>query len=175
LWVANVIYPKGTNNSIKFISNRSEWLENANQKKESKIEPACCYVNFKAENQSYGFLYNWKAYELLKNDPNLKAKGYRVATESDWNQMFACCKEQGTINSIYKCQEDNFDGFIEPNAFFDGDKWFLSEEMKSRFWVGEEPGRKKIFNFDCTKVGIILMTTNYSSNFDAYFIKFIKL
>jgi hypothetical protein len=172
-WISNVIYPKGMNNSIRFISSQNDWNKN-NEKKESKIEPACCYINFDIKYQSFGYLYNRKAYEILKNDSNLQTKGYRVATESDWNKMIRCCRENGFLNSIYKCQDENYDGIITPNGYFDGKSAHFPEEMKSSYWVGEK-NSQIIYNFDCNSVGTVKTTMSNGNNSDAYFIKFIKL
>ena len=147
-WLNDPIYYRGENNNkgennIKFVSKVQDWIKNSNDGIAS-----CCYLNFDNNNQSYGFLYNYAAYILLKLKPIVYAEeNLRVATEIDWNKLISC----------YGVSEDKIGGsFAEslgglaPNGFFDGNFWHMPEDDKSleskcSFWVGENSSNTYTF------------------------------
>jgi tetratricopeptide (TPR) repeat protein len=181
-WLNDPIYYRGENNNkgennIKYVSKVQDWIKNSNDGIAS-----CCYLNFDNNNQSYGFLYNYAAYILLKLKPIVYAEeNLRVATEIDWNKLISC----------YGVSEDKIGGsFAEslgglaPNGFFDGNFWQMPEDDKSleskcSFWVGENSSNTYTFVDPENYKGnpwpenVTLIKQEKSSS-SAYFIQFIK-
>ena len=181
-WLNDPIYYRGDNNNkgennIKFVSKVQDWIKNSNGGIAS-----CCYLNFDNNNQSYGFLYNYAAYILLKLKPIVYAEeNLRVATEIDWNKLISC----------YGVSEDKIGGsFAEslgglaPNGFFDGNFWHMPEDDKSleskcSFWVGENSSNTYTFVDPEKYKGNpwpenVTLTKQEKSSSSAYFIQFIK-
>lgn len=166
---------KYKNNQLKFIKNLDDW------NRLSPNEPCYCYLNFDEKNQSNGYLYNYKAYEFLKNDPNLKEFKVAVALFSDWNTLIDKCEDD--YLTLFNSQNtDEITNTIIPNGgFLENGKWNLPDEKNkiSKFWAADE--------FDATVVGFNHTKKEGEVNFDlsnlelinrkkfsAYMIRFIK-
>jgi hypothetical protein len=163
---------KYKNNQLKFIKNLDDW------NRLSPNEPCYCYFKFEEKNQSDGYLYNYKAYEFLKNDPNLKE--FKVALFSDWNALIDKC-EDDYLTLFNSENSDEINNSIIPNGgFLENGKWILPEENISKFWASDE--------FDATVVGFNHTKKEGEVNFDlsnlelinrkdfsAYMIRFIKI
>ncbi len=149
-WLNEPLLERGKGNSIKFISNASDW------DKQTELTACCAYLDFDFSNDKYGLVYNKLAYDQLLADKDevLKNQGYRVATEKDWQALITCCTKQGSLANLYNCEGDNYDGFnLEPNGFYGDTGWTLPEFGMSYFWVGEK-GTTTVYRFECeTKSG----------------------
>ena len=168
-WHKENINVRGNKNQIKFITNLSDW------NLYSPTQPCCCYINFDLNNDSYGFIYNQLAYEFLKNDTDLKEKGYRVALDSDWNSLLECVKNNNDYSSLYNCNSDNFNGLnLIPNGFYDNGFWTQFEQSKCRYWSGDNYMVNTI-QFNCSKMNEINKIDLSNRRTAAYMIRFIKL
>ena len=79
---------------IKEVKIKNTW-KNSSQK---KGEPTCCFVDFKAENEKYGRLYNWYTITGMKGtggangvwsglQADIVPVGFRVPTPADWEEF----------------------------------------------------------------------------------------
>ena len=167
-WHKDNVNIRGTGNQIKFITKLSDW------NLYSPTQPCCCFINFDLNNDSYGFLYNYKAYELLKNDPTLASQGYRVATEIDWNNILECVEKNGDYNVLYNCEGSNYTGLnLVPNGSFNNGIWTQPERNLCTYWTTKSFIESAI-EFDCSSKNDIKIS-NTSKNLSAYMIRFIKL
>ena len=167
-WHKDNINIRGTGNQIKFITKLSDW------NLYSPTQPCCCFINFDLNNDSYGFLYNYQAYELLKNDPSLASQGYRVATEIDWKNMLECVEKNGDYNVLYNCEGSNYSGLnLVPNGSFNNGIWTQPEGNLCTYWTTKSAIESAI-EFDCSSKKDFKIS-NTSKNLSAYMIRFIKL
>lgn len=161
-------------NQIKFITKQADW------NRDSPNIPCCCYINFDISNESYGFLYNYKALEILKNDKTLADK--RIALEKDWNQLLSCIQIKGGYGNLFNCQENNFNGFnLIPNGYYDNDKWTTTDKGLITFWSLDNQ-KPNVIQFNCANKEELVKPNELSNselekrkNFAAYMIRFIKL
>ena len=167
-WHKDNINIRGTGNQIKLISKLSDW------NLYSPTQPCCCFINFDLNNDSYGFLYNYQAYELLKNDPTLASQGYRVATEIDWNSILECVEKNGDYNVLYNCEGSNYSGLnLVPNGSFNNGSWTQPESNLCTYWTTKSAIESAI-EFNCSSKKDIKISST-SKNLSAYMIRFIKL
>ena len=176
-WNKENVNVRGSKNKIKFVSKLSDW------KLYSPIEPCCCYINFDLNNDSYGFLYNYQAYQLLKNDPSLKEQGYRVATENDWNSVVTCVKSNGDYKVLFNCEGENYLGLnLVPNGCFYQGSWTLPEKGYCNYWT-TKLNDESVIEFNCANKNDIkisqeslpILHINQRKSLSAYMIRFIKL
>ena len=176
-WNKENVNVRGSKNKIKFVSKLSDW------KLYSPIEPCCCYINFDLNNDSYGFLYNYQAYQLLKNDPSLKEQGYRVATENDWNSVVTCVKSNGDYKVLFNCEGENYLGLnLVPNGCFYQGSWTLPEKGYCNYWT-TKLNDESVIEFNCANKNDIkisqeslpILQINQRKSLSAFMIRFIKL
>ena len=165
---------KYKNNQIKFIKNLSDW------NKYSKNEPCCSFLNFDERNDTLGYVYNYKAYELLKDDPLLKNQRYKVALIDDWNTLIACSSMEYINLFTTSKDEDKKLNSIPRGGFFENGNWQLSEKGYSKFWASELDDATVIeFNFLKKEgaVNFVLRSTELKNrkDFSAYMIRFLKI
>ncbi len=174
-WHKENINIRGSKNQIKFISKLSDWNTY------SPNQACCCYINFDLNNDSYGFLYNLKAYELLKNDQSLKDQGFRVALEKDWKSILDCLNNNGGIKNIFNCEGGDVSSLnIMPNGSYDLGSWSMPEKSKCNYWISEN-NNSGVVELNCSDKKFRYLTpfetseTNNKRNYSAFMIRFIKL
>jgi hypothetical protein len=175
-WHNENISTKGNKNQIKFISKLSDWNIY------SPKQPCCCYINFDLNNDSYGFLYNLKAYELLKTDESLKAQGYRVALEKDWNSILTCLNTNGGFSDLFNCDNEDYTGFkLSPNGYLEFGDWNLPENGKCNFWISDM-NNANVLEFNCADKTKFKFSNDKKNselenrkNYSAFMIRFIKM
>jgi hypothetical protein len=176
-WNKENVNVRGSKNQIKFVSKLSDW------KLYSPNQPCCCYINFDLNNDSNGFLYNYQAYELLKNDPSLKEQGYRVARENDWNSLVTCVKSNGDYKVLFNCEGENYSGLnLVPNGCFYQGSWTLPEKGYCNYWT-TKLNDESVIEFNCANKNDIKISQeptstlqiNQRKSLSAYMIRFIKL
>lgn len=168
-WYSESINSRGSANEIKFITKNSDWEKNYGI-------ACCCYINFDANNEDYGLVYNKKAYEnLLIHGVNINGIDYRVATERDWISLTNCCKNTGTYNALFNCDESNFTGFnLRPNGYVTNGQWHLPTEQTTGYWVGEN-NENTVYIFNCeNKVDIQRINPSVTTAYPGYMIRLIK-
>ena len=169
-WFKDIVNERGSKNTIKFITKSSDW------EKYYYETPCCSYLNFDPMYEDYGLVYNLKAYELLKDDQALKERGLRIATEKDWMALITCCKNKGTYQSLFNCDETNYAGFnLHPNGYYESYSWTLPTELNIGYWVGEGT-EKKAYIFNCNSKEDIQIKERFSYNsYPGFMIRLIRL
>jgi hypothetical protein len=166
-WIVEPILARGNDNSIRLITNASDW------DKYSSNKPCCCLLNFDHNNSDYGLMYNALALIELNNDLNLKKQGYRVATKKDLEELLNCRKSNSSYIELFNCEDNYKNGFfISPNGFYGTDGWHLPEEGKTYYRVLSDDTWNIGFKFDCENKSHEQINT---ANENALFVRFIKL
>jgi hypothetical protein len=167
-WGHEASFFKGSNNSIQFVSNKSDWL-----KYTKKGKACCCYLNFDINNENLGFLYNKTAFQLLINDPSIKNAGYRMVTEIDFLNLIKCAKENDIQSYIFNCEKEGQEQFsIHSNGFYFDDDWFPPNSNVCRYWVRDNSAESSILQVDCNTTATRKIIVD---NTHAYFIQLIKI
>jgi hypothetical protein len=174
-WLKENINSRGSKNQIKFISKLSDWNTY------SPKQACCCYINFDLNNDSFGFLYNLKAYELLKNDQSLKDQGFRVASENDWKSILECLNNNGGIKNIFNCEGGDVSSLnIMPNGSYDSGSWTMPEKGICNYWISDN-NNSRVVELNCADKNFRYVTpfetteTSNKRNYSAFMIRFIKL
>jgi len=166
-WIVEPILARGYDNSIKLITNAKDW------KKYSSKKPCCCFLNFDYNNEDYGLLYNGFALVELIYDKSIYKKGYRIATQLEFEEIMKCRTSNNSYSEIFNCENQNDDGFfISPNGCYGVDGWHLPEEGKSYFRVLGEGRWNLGYKFDCATKSHEKINAKID---DAMFVKFIKI
>jgi hypothetical protein len=114
---------------ITLIKSEEEW------KKQSEKKACCCYWEFNENNKGYGLMFNAKALEEIKRNLPNKLPKFRIADKPDWIKLIETAKNNGTLSSLFNCDNRNNAAFhLNPNAYFD-EAWYPPTEGLMGYWV----------------------------------------
>jgi hypothetical protein len=165
-WANEACFYRGQNNSIQFVSNKSDW-----EKLTLKGKACCCYYQFSSANQEMGFLYNKMAFSELSNDPSISQNGYRLVTEIDWTKLVFCAKENNIQANIFDCEKQDHEQFVVHSiGFYDGAVWFANSSNVCRYWL-KSGDQENVVSIYCNSGELKKINSN---PLEGYFVQLIK-